>query len=258
MTIARVAYVLLSLCSAAKSDQFAASTASCSSSDGIADNCPQGLELLQKSMEVRPLEPGHVNVADASLLQEGRPWTPSTLKELHKNRFKKLIAKLTHKEPSPGSNSSWAFLFERHTLTSQLEYELAVPTTMPVKNKIILALIEGLAFGMCGIDRCYMGQTCLGIIKGVTFGGLGLWALIDYVIVMYNCLAFSPDVRWLGFNATFTDGTVTPAFWMAVAFLTIKLIGKLSYWCSGSKENNDDPKPTCEANDESISKVVVS
>lgn len=43
--------------------------------------------------------------------------------------------------------------------------------------------------GMFGIDRCVMargtgGGICLGILKGITFGGFGIWALIDWIMVL--------------------------------------------------------------------------
>jgi len=68
MTVARVAYVLLSLCCAAKSDEFAASTATCSSPNCIADDGAHALELLQKTMEVdsQQVKPSHEDVEDAS------------------------------------------------------------------------------------------------------------------------------------------------------------------------------------------------
>ena len=52
MTVARVTYVLLSLCCAAKSDELAASAATCSFPDCIADDDAHALELLQKRIEV--------------------------------------------------------------------------------------------------------------------------------------------------------------------------------------------------------------
>jgi len=52
MTVACVAYVLLSLCCAAKSDEFAASTATCSSPDCVADDDVHTLKLLQTRMKV--------------------------------------------------------------------------------------------------------------------------------------------------------------------------------------------------------------
>ena len=37
--------------------------------------------------------------------------------------------------------------------------------------------------GLLGADRFYLGQTGLGIVKLVTFGGLGFWYTIDLVLI---------------------------------------------------------------------------
>merc|ERR1740117_2156651 len=72
MTVACVAYVLLSLCCAAKSDEVAASIATCSSPDCIADDGAHALELLQKMMEVdsQQLKQSLVKVDDASHIKD--------------------------------------------------------------------------------------------------------------------------------------------------------------------------------------------
>lgn len=38
--------------------------------------------------------------------------------------------------------------------------------------------------GVLGIDRFYLGYTGLGILKLITFGGCGLWALIDLILIV--------------------------------------------------------------------------
>lgn len=38
--------------------------------------------------------------------------------------------------------------------------------------------------GVLGIDRFYLGKIGTGILKLVTFGGLGIWALIDLIMVL--------------------------------------------------------------------------
>ena len=38
--------------------------------------------------------------------------------------------------------------------------------------------------GGLGIDRFYLGYKGLGIAKLLTLGGLGIWALIDFVLIV--------------------------------------------------------------------------
>lgn len=43
------------------------------------------------------------------------------------------------------------------------------------------ALLLSIFLGVLGIDRFYMGYTGLGVLKLVTAGGCGVWALIDLI-----------------------------------------------------------------------------
>jgi TM2 domain-containing membrane protein YozV len=47
-----------------------------------------------------------------------------------------------------------------------------------------VALILSLVIGTLGLDRFYLGNTLVGILKLITFGGLGIWTLIDWFLIM--------------------------------------------------------------------------
>jgi len=42
--------------------------------------------------------------------------------------------------------------------------------------------------GVLGIDRFYLGYTGLGILKLITLGGCGIWALIDFILIAMGSL----------------------------------------------------------------------
>ena len=46
-----------------------------------------------------------------------------------------------------------------------------------------LAVLLSVFLGVFGVDRFYLGHIWLGLAKFFTFGGLGLWALADLIII---------------------------------------------------------------------------
>ena len=47
----------------------------------------------------------------------------------------------------------------------------------------VLVLIISIIFGSLGVDRFLMGKVGTGILKLITLGGLGIWWLIDVILI---------------------------------------------------------------------------
>lgn len=106
---------------------------------------------------------------------------------------------------------------------SSSEFELH--GTYAKKSKLILLFIEVFLLGLCGLDRCYVGQFYIGMAKGVTFGGLGVWAILDFIAVIVNCLGrYSHMGNFLGFQATFSRGSIEIAFILVMMLLAFSCV----------------------------------
>lgn len=55
----------------------------------------------------------------------------------------------------------------------------------------LVALLLSILIGSLGVDRMYIGQVGLGIIKLITCGGLGIWYIIDIVLFATDKVADS-------------------------------------------------------------------
>ncbi|MGH7196757.1 MAG: TM2 domain-containing protein [Candidatus Saccharimonadales bacterium] len=59
----------------------------------------------------------------------------------------------------------------------------AKPQSKPYQRNYFIALVLSIFVGEFGIDRFYMGKIGTGILKLLTFGGLGIWWIIDIVLI---------------------------------------------------------------------------
>ena len=65
---------------------------------------------------------------------------------------------------------------------------------MSSKNRSVAALLA-FFFGVFGAHRFYVGKTVSGIIQLATLGGLGVWALIDLIIILCGDFTDDDDLR---------------------------------------------------------------
>ncbi|MCD4759595.1 TM2 domain-containing protein [archaeon] len=65
------------------------------------------------------------------------------------------------------------------------------------KRKVnwVLTLVMSVIFGAIGVDRFIMGKIGTGILKLITLGGLGIWWLVDLILIATK-YEFK-DVQWV-------------------------------------------------------------
>jgi len=54
------------------------------------------------------------------------------------------------------------------------------------EKKRLVAAFLAFHFGVFGAHRFYVGKTTSGVIQLLTLGGLGIWAFVDLIIILFG------------------------------------------------------------------------
>ena len=110
-----------------------------------------------------------MTVADAFVVQRmGAEEGPFSLQDLQTQARARYIKANTMVKRADGTGS-WFLVSE-------------IPGVFSDKDWLTTLIISFLV-GWFGIDRFYLGYTGLGILKLITFGGCGIWYVVDLILI---------------------------------------------------------------------------
>eukprot|EP00929_Paragymnodinium_shiwhaense_P105387 TRINITY_DN70379_c0_g1_i1.p1 TRINITY_DN70379_c0_g1~~TRINITY_DN70379_c0_g1_i1.p1 ORF type:complete len:191 (+),score=61.27 TRINITY_DN70379_c0_g1_i1:146-718(+) len=123
------------------------------------------------------------------------------------------------------------------------------------KNKLLVTIFQIVGIlGCCGVDRCYMGNVCLGVLKALTFGGFGIWAGIDAVLIYVNGVEKADSINTFGFQALWEEKDIQPAYrasLIGVALLFVSpLCGAINNLTKGCRGGGGDDSDFSDSDDE--------
>ena len=93
---------------------------------------------------------------------------------------------------------------------------MVVPSKkLPRQRHFLITFFFSFMWGSFGADRFYMGYIGTGIIKLVTFGGFGIWTIIDLFVIMAGAMKDKQDRDMLQF-AEYKKFAQKTVLWFAI------------------------------------------
>jgi hypothetical protein len=90
--------------------------------------------------------------------------------------------------------AQWTPMSTRSEFTAAFSELAARPPAAPPsaalsgRKEWLVALLLSIFLGYLGVDRFYMGHIGLGVAKLLTFGGCGVWYIIDIILIATGSL----------------------------------------------------------------------
>lgn len=123
-----------------------------------------------------------------------------------------------------------------------------VPSTVTGSKSFLTTWLLSLLLGFFGADRFYLGKIGTGILKLVTFGGLGIWVLVDLILVLTGAARDSMGNALSGYQQHKKVAWIVTGVLVAIGLITGAVSGGTG---DDAAPPAEEPAATAPADDES-------